>query len=192
MEYLELFRGLYRTSPSMEYHGERWPLTTAAFNIFKISGMTPEVEALLEEASKAREWKPGYRDSYWNRPLCEEEYMNPSLGYVYFVHGGGKNYLELFLKGQLPGYPLENGGLGIQVHPVKDINPETLEKLENRVRFYAEKSVVFFDQPAQLVGRIEARFVQGAPNSYEAGIPACHAEHIEVIELTELDGFLIR
>jgi len=182
MDYLKLFSALYRTT----VFGRSGPLTTAAFNIFKISGMTPEVEALLEEAMKAGEWKPGYRDSYWNRPLCEEEYMNPSLGYVYFIHGGGKHYLELFLKGQLPGYPLESGGLGIQVHPVKNTNPETLEKLENRVRFYAEKSVMFFDQPAQLVGRIKSRFLQGAPNSYEAGIPACHAGEIEVIELTEL------
>lgn len=104
--------------------------------------------------------------------------------YVRISHGGGERSINDFLKGKSPGYPLDSGDLGIQVHPLQPESP----KEHQLASWYANRSIKFFDRPAILTGKIQYKYLTPAPNfPYEAGIKPEHIKHLEDQNVRVLD-----
>lgn len=98
---------------------------------------------------------------------------------VPFSHGGGFFNIIKFLTRERIGYPLEKPGKGIQVSTETHQHP--------RDTTYAEKALQYFDYPARLSGTISAKYLDSAPNHYEAGLRSNFIEFIEDIVITRLD-----
>lgn len=98
---------------------------------------------------------------------------------VPFSHGGGFFHIIKFLRGGSHGYNLECPGIGIQV------SPETHKHARDGM--YAEKAKLHVDYPARLSGTIKAKYLDSAPNGYEAGLRANFIDFIEDIVITRLD-----
>ena len=101
-----------------------------------------------------------------------------------FNHGGGKYFLEDFLKNKSKGYRLENShSTGIQVHPFPEINSRSSRSYSG----YPHIAVnLYGERPAVLTGRIDGKFLTGAPVKEEAGIKSTNIEHIKNPKITEL------
>ena len=85
-------------------------------------------------------------------------------------HGGGFRFLKLILSGHHEGYRLEHqDARGIQVHPYSHDY--------SRLRYYGNYSRVGFDTPAVITFDIEAKYLDGQPNAYEAGVRSEFLEH---------------
>ena len=123
----------------------------------------------------------------------EMDYAGPSYitrpGYkvknIPFNHGGGKHFIEDFLKNKNTGYNLEdNKGSGIQVHPFPNINT----RADRSYTGYPETSVNYYgDRPATLTGRIDGKHLTGAPVKEEAGISSKNTKHIKNPKIEELN-----
>lgn len=102
---------------------------------------------------------------YWSNKIQVDD------SELYHVsHGGGFRFLKLILIGQHEGYNLEHQqAKGIQVHP----NDEP----GSRLKYYGKYSRVGFDTPAVLTFDIEAGYLDGQPNGYEAGIRSEFLKH---------------
>ena len=102
-----------------------------------------------------------------------------------FSHGGGKYFIEDFLKNKNTGYNLEdNKGSGIQVHPFPNINTRASRSYTG----YPGTSVNYYgDRPAALTGRIDGKYLTGAPVKEEAGINSNKVKHIKNPKIEELD-----
>lgn len=124
--------------------------------------------------------------------LNSEGYIGPSnitrvgnnIKNVPFIHGGGKYFLEDFLKNKSAGYSLENNsGNGIQVHPYPAINSRSNRSYigypQNAVNLYG-------DRPAVLTGKINGQYLTGAPVKEEAGIKNYNAAYIKNPKIEEL------
>lgn len=110
----------------------------------------------------------------WNKENIDPE------AEISFVHGGGKHYIANAIKNKIRGYAMEaNAGLGIQVHPVtKSSIKNFIENNKGRLYSYASKSKQYADEPAVFTGKIKAKYLAGANNLYEAGIPIEHMDKI--------------
>ncbi|MBC8551467.1 MAG: hypothetical protein H8D23_17620 [Candidatus Brocadiales bacterium] len=100
---------------------------------------------------------------------------------VTITHGGGKDFINRFLKGEEKGYRLERGGKGIQVHP----NIKGTSGIgDSRTSFYSRRAIQHFDTPAGLKGQIKAKYLDSANNSYEAGIRPENAKYLKKAKVT--------
>ena len=92
--------------------------------------------------------------------------------------------LEDFLKNNSKGYRLENShSTGIQVHPFPEINSRSSRSYSG----YPHIAVnLYGERPAVLTGRIDGKFLTGAPVKEEAGIKSTNIEHIKNPKITEL------
>ena len=97
---------------------------------------------------------------YW----AGNESINTNNGDIcHCSHGSGFRYLQNILLGLHHGSKLEHQEAhGIQVHP----NDCGLDLL----KFYARRSESYFDTPAIITFDIEAQYLDGQPNAYEAGL----------------------
>lgn len=93
-------------------------------------------------------------------------------------HGGGLFFLMDFLTGREKGYKLERIGHGIQVAPVH----------LDRESFYAARGIYrSMDIPVLLEGSIAAKYLDSAPNGYEAGLRPCFLPYLENCTLQPLN-----
>lgn len=98
--------------------------------------------------------------------------------YTGVCHGGGYRHLTDFLAGKTPGYQLEGGGLGIQV----GVGPQFNE----RDTFYAGRAYRNFDTPGILTARIQYKYLEPAPNTYEAGLTSANVKYLEDVKVEKL------
>jgi hypothetical protein len=121
------------------------------------------VEENLERKRKAEMERPA---------VWEEEWSQDPEAWIEISHGGGYYYLQDFLTGKEKGYPLERGGLGIQVSP----------GTSDRDEYYALRGAPkHFDLPARLTGKIQAKYLDRANNAYEAGLRPEFVQHLEKV-----------
>jgi hypothetical protein len=117
-------------------------------------------------------------------PFSDGEFTVAYEETVRGTHGGGKYFLEDFLKNKSAGYSLENNsGNGIQVHPYPAINSRSNRSYigypQNAVNLYG-------DRPAVLTGKINGQYLTGAPVKEEAGIKNYNAAYIKNPKIEEL------
>lgn len=93
--------------------------------------------------------------------------------WVEISHGGGAEYIRDFVEGRSDGYKLENFGTGLQVSP----------NYNDRDNMYAQRVYQTFDSPAIFKGRIQAKYLQLAPNGYEAGLTPENIKHLENVTI---------
>ena len=92
-------------------------------------------------------------------------------------HGGTHQYLKEFTQGIHPGYRLERGGLGIQVGTIP----------LSRESYYANRAAgAYGGTPAQLTGKIPAKYLDAAPNLYEAGLRPEHLKHVQDMKISPI------
>lgn len=131
----------------------------------------------LEKSNK----ESTHSGNYWSSKFEDDEKKNPEE-LVSFSHGGGFFFFLDLLNKRTAGYPLEaERGFGIQVHPWSSDtdrggwvdNTKMCDRIVERERHdYASKSTYNFDLPIRVSGAIQAKFLETAPNGYEAGIHA--------------------
>jgi hypothetical protein len=104
---------------------------------------------------------------------------------VFITHGGGYNSVADFLEGRSIGYPLEgDSGFGLQVHPHKDDDAVSVSETSSReVKDYSVKAYDHFDRPCRFSAWIPARYLEQAPNGYEAGLKAENVTHLEDVTI---------
>lgn len=103
----------------------------------------------------------------WNAGRVDPDEM------IKISHGGGLNHINEFLSGRSKGYALEGPGRGIQVSPV-DLG---------RDGFYSLRAPKFFDEPAMLHAEIQAKYLDAAPNAYEAGLRYEYVQHLRNVKV---------
>ena len=87
---------------------------------------------------------------------------------VWIIHGGGFDNICNFLAGRTLGYRLEEGSVpGMQVHPCEKLR----EVPRVRLLYYANRGAArSLDRPCIFSAKIKAKYLDKAPNSYEAGL----------------------
>lgn len=154
---------------------------------FRIEDITEIASLIIKGVDEYREkFNPSIfysEDSQMMKDATEEGVYRYSKcdpeSYVRISHGGGERSIHDFLDGKSPGYPLDSGDLGIQVHPLSE-GYNTEANVHELAPWYAQKSINFFDQPAILTGRIQWKYLTPAPNfPNEAGIKPQHVKYLE-------------
>ncbi|MFZ0565972.1 MAG: hypothetical protein WAM28_07295 [Chlamydiales bacterium] len=108
------------------------------------------------------------------------------------LHVGGILYLQGFLQGKYPGYQLENGGYGLQVTPLENATYDNLKKdrkelLETaRVLDYGDRAAKYHDKTALLVAKIKSKYLDRAPNGYEAGLRVDFREMLKEVRILDM------
>jgi hypothetical protein len=97
-------------------------------------------------------------------------------------HGGGFYHILDFLRGRSVGYPLEKGGLGLQVSPNND------PKLELACGYAHNNPPSHFDTPTMFKAKIPAKYLLRAPNGYEAGLRPEVIPQLKEIEIIADDN----
>jgi hypothetical protein len=116
--------------------------------------------------------------SYWEKSHKKDrDVFKNSDTTIDIFHGGGYYHLVDFLNGA-PGYKLAGfSGFGIQVHPYN----------EGRSKHYARtKAADNFDIPCLFRAKIAEKYLDEAPNAYEAGLRAEHVQHLQAVVLEPL------
>jgi hypothetical protein len=158
-------------------------LSSAAKTISRIhSEVTP-----LQSLSKLSSDEMGFR-KYANIPsssfgsYAKRTNKDPNE-LVDITHGGGKQHLKDFLSGRKKGYGLESGNdIGIQVSPQDSGNPTM-----KRASYYASRAASEnFDEPAVLKAQIKRKYLKGAPNEYEAGLPHYNRKHLKNVRVSSV------
>lgn len=94
-------------------------------------------------------------------------------------HGGGFHYLTSFLLYKEKGYHLEHGGLGIQVAPIRS----------DRETYYANTACAqTLDRPVIFSARIKAKYIENAPNGYEAGLRTESIRHLKDVQIIPVES----
>lgn len=152
------------------------------------SGPDKRAYADSEEAAKRKQVRLGINpdvdnyaerteEFYKNNP---EQWIDPDQ-WIEITHGGGELHIRGFLDGETTaGYPLERGGIGLQV------SPKSRETESRSILDYAPKAASYFDRGAVLSAKIQAKYLKAAPNLYEAGLPASSIGHLKDIKMTVL------
>jgi len=123
-------------------------------------------------------------EDHWNY----EEKFQPH-DYITITHGGGLCYLLDCFEGKEIGYGLEEGGLGIQVHPSHD----KYHNDKDQSPFYACDVMMYaFDFPVILAGNVQAQYLMPAINQYEAAIKVSNLRYVEGATLTFLTDDMIK
>lgn len=161
----------YRASKKRELYGlfiEQVP------NTEKIGSLLKDLVDSFAKKGKAKGREEEYKENeFWN----PNGKVNPET-LVDITHGGGLQYILDCFENKEEGYNLELGGLGIQVHP--DAPECRISKYNNRPCHYAERQMPLrLDFPAILTGKIKAKHLLPAWNSYEAGIRIPSLKYIE-------------
>lgn len=150
---------------------------------------------LMFEAEKARIHNVGqvkndaFKKGYWGQSLGIEPDAE-----VFIFHGGGLQYLQGVLKGEVQAYRLEKAinssktHFGIQVSPFerkRHSQEKTFDEFFNlsRAGTYADRSKCYFDTSATLVGVVAAKHLDRAPNLYEAGLRTENFRHIRNLNI---------
>lgn len=129
-------------------------------------------EYVIKEKNKISKYKDEV-GVYWN----PNGKVQPDT-IVTINHGGGLRYILDCFDGAEEGYPLERGGSGIQVHP--DAPECPIAETKNRPEYYAQKHISsHFDFPSILTGKVQAKYLLPANNSYEAGITLPNLKYIQ-------------
>jgi hypothetical protein len=121
----------------------------------------------------------------WYKYIQESTPYSESEDMVYITHGGGYNSVADFLEGRSIGYPLEgDSGFGLQVHPHKDDDAAYGSAACTREdKDYSVKAYDHFDRPCRFSAWIPARYLEQAPNGYEAGLKAENVTHLEDVNI---------
>jgi len=121
----------------------------------------------------------------FKRKATPYEHTDPE-SYVEITHGGTKQFLNKFKSRKTTGYSLEKPGLGIQVHPGLD---KFIDKksIADRTKYYATSAGEGMGgTPARLTGRIKAKYLQAANNTYEAGLTQANLKHVKDLKIIEI------
>lgn len=100
---------------------------------------------------------------------------------IEITHGGGEWHILEFLQGKAEGYPLERGGVGIQVSP-HAVNSKQLSGSYAR-----DKAHFFFDRHAVLSAKIAAKHLTATPSEYEAGLMQSRVGYLKEVKVKVLD-----
>jgi len=133
-----------------------------------------EYDAYEREIARIQGTKKG---DYWgaSNKVDPEEVVD-------IVHSGTTPYIQSFLKGKQPGYALEAGGKGIQVHPLR--NGRQLD--EARINGYADMASSATGLPRGVLrGKIKAKYLDAANNGYEGGLRPENIKHLTDIKVSD-------
>ena len=100
--------------------------------------------------------------------------------YVTVQHSGTAPYIDAFLQGKTKGYPLEGGGMGLQVHPIVEGNTFPQDRALHYGRLAHESTGL---PSALLTGRIKGKYLRQANLGYEAGLVPNNIKHLEDIKV---------
>ena len=125
---------------------------------------------------------------------CQRDAIADENQLIDISHGGGRYYLNKFLKREVSGYRLERGcDTGIQVHPYMG-EMSILTDAEIKIRemqVYSQKSLQYLDLPARLTAKIPVKHVIAARNPYEGAIAASSIDKLVKPEITVLTHTLL-
>ena len=100
--------------------------------------------------------------------------------YVTVKHSGTAPYIDAFLQGKARGYPLEGGGMGLQVHPIVEGNTFP----QDRALHYGRVAQESTGLPAALMtGRIKGKYLRQANLGYEAGLTPANIKHLKDVKI---------
>jgi hypothetical protein len=155
-----------------------------------------DIEKVMIESVK--DWRSGFDAAAWAESETEaksrqEDELNPNIDtfaeargidpetWVEITHGGGEWNIEEFLRGETEGYPLQRGGVGLQVSPKDEVT-------HGRSRDdYAPKAAAFFDRAAVFTAKIQAKYLKATVRGYEAGLPSSSVAHLKDKVITPLN-----
>lgn len=101
---------------------------------------------------------------------------------IYISHGGTEEHLEDFFergRGAVRDISGYGNSKGIWVHP--NLN-EDFDAFRKRERFYAQKAAIKTGlTPLRFGAKVKAKYLQAAPNSYEAFLPVEHRNKVKIL-----------
>ncbi len=141
-----------------------------------------------ERAAASAEPEP----EYWGEKAKGEDRVGPDE-WVYILHGGGREHVDSFLAGKGKGYRLEEGGVGIQVSPIRAdslSDGRLIRHLMSRTKVYAKKGATsYVDTGTVFCAKIQAKHLHAANNGYEGGLTSANVEHLQKLSPDECRVF---